>query len=178
MNKKILLISATPRKNGNSDFLCDEFMRGAKHADHDVEKIRLSKMNINNCTGCCTCISKQGSCIQKDDMAEIREKVLAADVLVLASPVYFHSINGQMKTFIDRMCAVYTMIRDKEVYFVVSAAGGEEQIERTVNSFRDFTDSLQNIQEKGIISITGVWDSGAVIGTRAVNQAYIMGKNA
>lgn len=178
MSKKILLLSASPRKGGNSDLLCDEFMRGARDAGHEVEKIRLSKMKINYCIGCCTCISNQGSCVQQDDMIEIREKVLAADVMVLASPVYFHSINGQMKTFIDRMCAVYTMIRNKEVYFVVSVAGGEEQIERTVRSLRDFTESLQNIKEKGVISITGVWDAGEVNGSWVVKQAYTMGKSA
>ncbi len=130
MSKNILVLSASPRKGGNSDLLCDEFLRGAREAGHNGEKIRLSEKAIHYCTGCCTCISQRGSCIQQDDMAEIHEKLIACDVMVLATPVYFHSMNAQMKTLIDRVCPIYTMLKDKDVYFVVAAAGGETLIER------------------------------------------------
>ena len=178
MRKKILIVSASPRKGGNSDLLCDEFMRGAMEAGHDVEKIRLSEKKINYCTGCCTCIGKQGACVQPDDMSGIFKTILDADVLVLASPVYFHAMNGQMKTFIDRTCPIYSMVRDKEVFFIISPAGGNAVVESTAQSLRTFTDCLHNIEEKGVISITGVWDVGGVKGTRAIGQAYAMGKNA
>lgn len=176
--KKILILSASPRENGNSDLLCDEFMRGAKEAGHNVDKIRLSEKKINYCTGCCSCIRKPGSCVQQDDMAEISKKMLSADVIVLASPVYFHTINGQMKTFIDRVCPIYSMVHDKEVYFVVSAAGGQSQIESTVQSMRVFTECFQNTKEKGVIAITGVWDEGKAKGSHSFQKAYEMGKNA
>ncbi|WP_419660000.1 flavodoxin family protein [Desulfosarcina variabilis] len=123
--KKILIISASPRENSNSDAICDEFMRGAQASGHHVEKIRLSEKDINYCTGCLACIHDPGSCVQQDDMAEIHKKMLAADVMVLATPVYFHVMNGQMKVFIDRVCPIYSMIRDKDVYFAVSCAGGD-----------------------------------------------------
>ena len=178
MSKNILIISASPRENSNSDLLSDEFMRGAKAAGHNVEKIRLSEKEINCCTGCCSCIGNQGSCVQEDDMNEILEKILAADVMVLASPVYFLSFNGQMKTFIDRVCPIYTMIHDKEVYFVVSCAGGKRSVDSIVQSFRVFTGCLHGIKEKGIISITGVWDESAAKGSPALKQAYTMGLNA
>lgn len=178
MSKTILIVSASPRKGGNSDLLCDEFMRGAREAGHEVEKIRLSEAKINYCTGCCTCIGKQGSCVQQDPMNDILAKILAADIMVLASPVYFHAMNGQMKTFIDRACPIYSLARDKEVYFILAAAGGKTEIERAAQSFRVFTNSLSNITERGIISITGVWDVGGVHDTPAMKQAYSMGKNA
>jgi len=127
MSKKVLLISASPRENSNSDALCDAFMRGAQESGHHVEKIRLSEKDINYCTGCLACIHDPGSCVQQDDMAEIHKKMLAADVMVLATPVYFHVMNGQMKVFIDRVCPIYTMIHDKDVYFAVSCAGGDAQ---------------------------------------------------
>jgi multimeric flavodoxin WrbA len=111
-------------------------------------------------------------------MNEILGKILAADVMVLASPVYFHSMNGQMKTFVDRVCPMYTRVRDKEVYFIISAAGGKEEVETTAQSLRVFTNCLHNIKEKGIISITGVWNAGGVHDTQAIKQAYAMGKNA
>ncbi|MGE4442375.1 MAG: flavodoxin family protein [Desulfomicrobium sp.] len=178
MSKNILLISSTPRKQGNSDILCDEFMRGAEEAGHSVEKIRLAEKNINYCTGCCSCIGGKGKCAQQDDMAELYEKLLAADVLVLASPVYFRSFNGQMKTFIDRVCPIYSMINNIDVYFIISAAGGRLPVDSTVQSFRVFTGCLSGIREKGIISVTGVWDEGGVKGTKAMNQAYTAGLHA
>lgn len=177
MNKNILIISASPRKNGNSDLLCDEFMRGAREAGHLVEKIRLADKTINYCTGCCACIADQGSCVQQDGMNEILEKLLACDVMVLATPVYFHAMNAQLKTFIDRVCPVYTLLRDKEVYFVAAAAGGETQIEHAAQSLRLFTDCLSNVREKGTISVTGVWNAGEVQQTRALKHAYRVGKS-
>ena len=178
MSKNILIVSSSPRKGGNSDLLCDEFMRGAVAANHHVEKIRICDQDINYCTGCCACIGKQGACVQKDDMNDIYKKILAADVMVLASPVYFHAMNGQMKTFIDRVCPIYSMIQGKDVYFIVSAAGGQLPVDRAVQSLRVFTNCLHDIREKGVISITGVWDVGGVIGTQSMNQAFSMGKNA
>ena len=178
MSKNILIVSSSPRKGGNSDLLCDEFMRGAREAGHNAEKIRLSEKQINYCTGCCTCIGKKGACVQKDDMNDIYKKILAADVMVLASPVYFHAMNGQMKTFIDRVCPIYSMIQGKDVYFIVSAAGGQLPVDRAVQSLRVFTNCLHDIREKGVISITGVWDVGGVIGTQSMNHAHSMGKNA
>jgi multimeric flavodoxin WrbA len=177
MSRNVLLLSASPRKGGNSDLLCDEFLRGAEESGHDVEKIRLSEKSINYCTGCCSCIGSRGACVQDDDMNDIYKSILKADVLVLATPVYFHSMNGQMKTLIDRVCPISTMIRDKDVYFIISAAGGINVVESTAQSLRVFTNCLSNITEKGVISVTGVWDAGSVKGTGAVKQAYTAGKN-
>jgi multimeric flavodoxin WrbA len=178
MSKKIVLISASPRKGANSDLLCDEFMRGAAEAGHTAEKIRLADRNINYCTGCCACIGNQGACIQQDDMNEIFNHILDADVLVLATPVYFHAMNAQMKTFIDRTCPIYSMIRNKEVYYIVSAAGGQMPVDRAVKSLQVYTNCLSGIKEKGVISVTGIWDAGLVKGTQAMAQAYTAGKNA
>jgi multimeric flavodoxin WrbA len=157
MSKNILLISASPRQNGNSDILCDEFARGAREAGHHAEKIRLAESDIKYCTGCCACIGGRGTCVQQDDMNDIFNKVLAADVLVLASPVYFRSFNGQMKTFIDRLCPIYSSIRNKDFYFV--------------------TGCLSGIRERDTIAITGVWDEGGVRGTKVLKEAYEAGLN-
>ncbi|MBL3581537.1 flavodoxin family protein [Oleidesulfovibrio alaskensis] len=178
MSKTILCISSSPRAKGNSDLLCDAFMHGATEAGHTVEKVRLAEKNINYCTGCCSCIGGSGVCAQQDDMADILGKLIAADVIVFATPVYFRSFNGPMKTFIDRVCPVYTHVSDKDVYFIISAAGGALPVESTVQSFRTFTGCLRNIREKGTISITGVWDEDSVKGTRALQQAHAAGSKA
>lgn len=173
--RRVLAISASPRAEGNSDILCDEFLRGATAAGHAVEKIRLAEKNIGYCTGCLSCISSPGACVQQDDMGPILEKMLAADILVLASPVYFLSFNGQMKTFLDRLCPIYTMLDDRDVYFVASAAGGQRSIDSIVQGFRIFTACLHGAREMGTVAITGVWDEGRARGSSAFRQAYEMG---
>ena len=101
MSKKVLILSGSPRKGGNSDLLCDEFMRGALEADNQVEKIRVTEKKIGYCSACYYCRQSGGVCAKKDDMAEILQKMIDADVIVLASPVYFYSIDAQLRTVID-----------------------------------------------------------------------------
>lgn len=118
--KRVLIISASPRKNGNSDILCDRFAKGAAESGHKVEKIFLASENIGYCRGCGVCNSTH-KCVQKDDMAEILDKMVTADAIVLATPVYFYTMDGQMKTFIDRTVPRYTEITDKDFYFIMTA---------------------------------------------------------
>ncbi|MDR2765766.1 MAG: flavodoxin family protein, partial [Tannerella sp.] len=100
MSKKILALSASARKNGNSSTLCNEFLRGAKEAGHETEKIFICDKKINGCLGCLACQENGGECIRKDDMTEIYEKLLAADAVVYASPVYFYSFRTPDLLFI------------------------------------------------------------------------------
>lgn len=176
--RKVLAISASPRQGGNSDLLCDAFLHGARDAGHEAEKIRLAEQDIAYCTGCLACIGGSGECVQDDDMAGIFDRVLAADVLILASPVYFMTFNGQMKTFIDRLCPIYTRIRGKDLYFVLSAAGGRASIDSAAHGFRVFSGCLDGNHERGVIASTGHWDAGQVAGTHPVRQAYEAGLNA
>lgn len=178
MSKKVLIISSSPREGANSDLLCDAFKRGAQAAGHSVDKVRLVEQDINYCTGCCHCISAPGTCVQADDMPGLFGKLIDANVLVLATPVYFRSMNGHMKTFIDRVCPIYTEVRDMDVYFIVSAAGGTFPVNSTVESLRTFTGCLGGIREKGVISSTGRWDAGQVQGTKVAEQAFESGRNA
>ena len=178
MTKKVLILSASFRKHGNSDTLCDEFMRGAQEAGHDVEKIYVNDKNINYCRGCGVCNTTH-ICVQKDDMAEILDKMVKADVIVMATPVYFYSMNGQMKTLIDRTVPRYTEISHKDFYFIVAAADNSHaNMEKTLEGFRGFTeDCLDGAREKGIIYGTGAWNVGDIKGLPVMKEAYLAGKN-
>jgi multimeric flavodoxin WrbA len=177
VSKKVLVLSASPRKGGNSDLLCDQFMLGAEEAKHQVEKIFLRDKEINYCMACDSCLENNGNCIQKDDMAEILDKMIAADVIVMATPVYFYTMNAQMKTLIDRTYPKYTQIRNKDIYLIVTAAVRNKQVlERTIEGFRGFTSLLSGAKEMGIIYGTGAWKIGDIKGTKAMDQAYEMGK--
>jgi multimeric flavodoxin WrbA len=177
VNKEVLVLSSSPRRGGNSDLLCDQFTSGAKESGNNVEKIFLKDKNINYCTGCGTCIERGKSCSQKDDMAEVLDKMVEADVIVMATPVYFYTMCGQMKTLIDRTCSRYTEITNKDFYFIVTAADDSKPaMERTLEEFRGFTYCLEDAKEKGVIYGTGAWDKGEIKKSDAMNEAYELGK--
>ncbi len=177
MNKKVLVLSSSPRKGGNSDVLCDRFIQGAQDAGNVAEKIFLRDNKIGYCIACDYCQKNSGVCTQKDDMAEILEKMIAAEVIVLATPVYFYSMDAQMKTLIDRTVARYTELRDKEFYFILTAAdSGKRATEGTLVSLRGFTSCLGGAKEKGIVYGTGAWKMGDIKSSEAMDQAYEMGK--
>lgn len=178
MSKKVLIISSSPRKGGNSDLLCDQFLKGAQEAGHAVEKISLREHKINYCLGCGVCNTTH-KCVQKDDMAPLLDKMVEANVIVLATPVYFYSVDGQLKTFIDRTVPRYTEIANKDFYFIVTAADtSHKNMQRTLEALRGFTeDCLEGANEKGIIYGTGAWQKGEVKNLPVFQEAYEAGKN-
>ena len=175
MSKKVLIISASPRKGGNSDILCDRFMQGAKESGNTVEKVSLRDLKIGYCMACYGCRNTK-KCVQKDDMEELLSKMIEADVLVLATPVYFYSMDGQMKTMIDRTLPRYTEIRDKDVYFIATAAAGERFMHRTIEALKGFTDCLPGVRVRDEIYGEGVYQKGEVEGSHAYKKAYVTGK--
>ena len=175
MGKKVLVLSASPRKGGNSDLLCDQFILGVKEAGNQAEKISLSEKKIGCCTGCESCFTTH-KCIQKDDMTEILEKMIAADVIVMATPVYFFTMSAQMKTLIDRNAPRYEEITEKEFYFIFTAADNYKQnMERTLDGFRGFMKCLDGAKEKGVVYGVGAFHKGDIKGSAAMQQAYEMG---
>ncbi len=178
MNKRVLILSGSPRKGGNSDILCDEVLRGAEENGHQVEKIFVRSKKIGYCNACYFCRDNGGTCAIKDDMSEILEKMHWADVIVMASPVYFYSIDAQMKSVIDRTLAQWTKIRSKEFYFIMTAAeNSNTAMACTLECFRGLTACLGGSVEKGVIYGKGVYNPGEVRNTPLMKQAYEMGKN-
>lgn len=178
MNKKVLVLSSSPRRGGNSDLLCDQFMIGAQEAGNQTEKIFFRDKEINYCLACDGCKRNGGNCVQKDDMAEVLDKMIEADVIVMATPVYFYNMDAQMKTLIDRTYSKYTDISNKDFYLIMTAAVGSKQaMQRTVEGFRGFTSCLREAKEKGIIYGTGAWNKGDIEGKATMKEAYELGKN-
>ncbi len=176
MAKKVLILSGSPRKGGNSDLLCDEFVSGAKDAGHEVEKIRVQEKKIACCTACYAC-RDTGICAIKDDMADIIQKMIDCDVMVLASPVYFYSIDAQLKAVIDRSVCRWTEVKNKEMYYIMTAADGEkESMDTTLACFRGYAECVEGAVEKGVIYGTGVYHIGEIKNTKHMQEAYQMGK--
>ena len=175
--KNVLILSGSPRRNGNSDLLCYEFFRGAEDAGNQVEKIFVRDKKIGYCNACYGC-RKTGKCVIKDDMAEILEKMHWADVIVMASPVYFYSIDAQLKALIDRTVARWLEVKNKEFYYIVTAADEAlASADTTLACFRGYAECVEGAKEMGIIYGMGTYEKGEVKGKAAMTEAFEMGKN-
>lgn len=175
--KNVLILSGSPRKGGNSDLLCDEFMRGAKEIGNQVTKINVANQKISPCCACYFCRDHSGECIYKDDMTEILQAMIDADVLVLASPVYFYSIDAQLKTVIDRTVARWLEVKNKEFYYIMTAADADkEAMATTLACFRGYADCVEGSKEMGVIYGTGVYEKEEVLDKPTLKEAYEMGK--
>lgn len=176
MSKRVVIISSTYRAGGNSDTLCDEFLRGCQEAGCEAEKISLRGKNIGFCHACYAC-RKTGECVQRDDAITIMDAMCAADVIVLATPVYFYSLSGQLKTLIDRCLSCGAKLTDKEFYFMATAAADRAAMERTMDALRGFTDCLPGAKVMGEIYGEGAWQLGEIQGNPAMREAYEAGKS-
>jgi len=173
--KKVLILSSSPRKDGNSDLLANRFLDGAKEAGHKTEKIFLSDHKIYFIEGN---YSGPPSFPEDDEADAIVEKMIQADVIVMATPVYYYAMSGQMKTMIDRTFFRFREMKDKEFYYIIAGAdNNKEKFQPIVDTFRGFLEALPNPTEKGIIYGTGAYDKGAIKDTPAYDGAYEMGKN-
>lgn len=177
MHKKVLILSGSPRNGGNSDILCDQFAKGAAESGHEVEKIRVGAKNIHPCLACYHCRDHAGECVFRDDMAEVMQKMIDADVLVLASPVYFYSIDAQLKAVIDRTVARWLEVKNKEFYYIVTMADEEAaSAATTLACFRGYADCVEGAVEKGVILGGGAYEKGEIKTHAAMQEAYEMGK--
>lgn len=176
MAKKVLILSGSPRLGGNSDTLCDRFMQGALEAGNEVEKFFIAGHNIGYCSACYYCRSHNGECCKPDGMQVLMPKILEADVLVFASPVYMYSVSAQLKAVFDRMVAQYETIADKELYYIVTAAEDDEHtMDTTLACMRGMADCIPGSREMGMVCGKGVYHKGEVNSTPAYDEAYELG---
>ena len=177
MSKQILVISTSPRKGGNSDMLAEELIRGAREAGNDVEKVTLYDKTIGFCKGCLTCQSTQ-RCVIHDDADAIAQKMLNADVLVFASPIYYYGMSGQMKTMLDRANPLYSAdYRFRDIYLLTAAAEEDEHTpDGAVAGLQGWIDCFEKARLAGTVFAGGVTSVGEIQRHPALKQAYEMGK--
>lgn len=111
---KIVVLEGSPNRNGSTHILADCFRQGAEEAGHTVERIDVAHADIHPCTGCIHC-GYEGPCVQKDDVEGIRERILDADMLVFATPLYYYGMSAQLKIMVDRFCAFNSSIQRKHM---------------------------------------------------------------
>lgn len=180
MSKNILIISTTPRKGGNSEILADEFLRGAQDAGHNVEKISLREKRLGFCKGCLAC-QKTQKCIIRDDANVIVEKMLSAEIIAFATPVYYYGMSGQMKTMLDRSNPLYTTdYAFRDIYLLATAAEEEEScIDGTITGLQGWIDCFEHAKMSGVVRGTGAVLTGDIKENHsAMKSAYNLGQKA
>lgn len=176
--KNVLIISTSFRKGGNSESLAEEFARGALESGNKVERVYLRDKNIGFCKGCLACVNTN-RCVIKDDAAEIVEKMLAADVIVFATPIYYYEMSGQMKTLLDRGNPMYSAdYAFRDIYLLTSAAEDEEDVpKRAVSGLEGWIECFPKARLAGTVFAGGVNAMGDIQGHSSLKLAYDMGKN-
>ena len=176
--KKVLIISSSLRNGSNSEQLAVSFADGAKSAGNEVEVISLRDKEISFCTGCLAC-QKTQRCFMHDDADAIREKMLYADVLVFATPIYYYEMSGILKTLLDRANPLYSSnYRFRKVYALATAAENEKHVpKRAFSGIEGWVDCFEKAKLVGTLFCSGVSDSGEIKDNPKLKEACEMGRN-
>ena len=173
----ILILSGSPRKGGNTDLLVEAFFKGAAQKHH-VEVVSVHDYTVNPCMGCNACFKcKDNTCVQKDDIAIIYEKMAHADMLVIASPVYFYGLSAQLKAVIDRC---HNPVRDtfpieKMALLLVGAATLPELFDSILTQYQLCLNFFK-LEDAGHVLVRGVKDKGDIENTNALNETFKLGQ--
>ncbi|MBQ7503407.1 flavodoxin family protein [bacterium] len=165
--KKIIILNGSPRKKGNTSALIGAFAEGAKSVGHEVKEFYLYGMNIKGCLGCNACQRNGGVCVQKDGMAEIYDAFADCDIVVFASPIYFWTVTGVMKTAVDRLYAAINKFGHegfkRSGVLLVTSGGSLKSQPDSLNWYSHFADIL------------GWTDLGRVVGADKAEEAKKLG---
>lgn len=173
----ILILSGSPRKGGNTDTLVEAFVKGASQKHH-VDVVSVHDYKVNPCIGCNACFKSVGNiCAQKDDMALIYEKANDADMLVIASPVYFYGLSAQLKSVIDRF---HNPIRDtfhikKMALLLVGAATLPELFDSILTQYQLCLNFFK-LEDSGHVLVRGVKDKHDINNNNVLNEAFELGQ--
>ena len=174
MGKNIVILTGSPRKEANSDRLAAAFISWAESAGHTTSVFRTADMNIGGCVGCGYCFEHPGECFQKDDMKQILEALKTAEVLVLASPVYFWSVTAQLKLAIDR---TYALLRAKApIQRAVLLLTCGSRTGATIPMFETMCEFSQ-WENAGVIVATGLREPDAIDSHDSLKEAEALGRS-
>lgn len=174
----IVILAGSERKEGNTDLLVESFIKGAIK-NNKIDVISVRDYRVNPCTGCNLCFDRKGhECIQQDDMHVVYEKLKKANILVIASPVYFYGISAQLKAIIDRL---HTPMRNefkirKLALILVGAATLPDLFDSIKVQYR-LVLKFFHLDDAGMVLVRGAKDKGDVNKTEGLVDAYELGKS-
>ncbi len=181
MSKKIVILNGSPRHGGNTALLCDAFAAGAASSGHTVVRFDLREMNIHGCLGCMKGGKDSASpCVQKDDMGKIYPEYQEADIVVLASPMYYWSVTSQLKAAFDRLFAVAetdTAYRNprKDCVMLMAAEGDSPDNWKPVLDYYHALLSHLGWKDCGTVLAGGVMNVGDIKGSPLLEEARKLG---
>ena len=178
MSKNIVVVTGSPRVNGNSEMLADAFIEGARESGNTVTKFNAGKMNVKGCIACKYCFSHDGECVQKDDMQEILKVLRQTDMIVLASPIYWFGFSAQLKAVIDRFYAGQSrgFPIESAALLLTYADTDEATAEATILNYKAVISYLK-WEDKGIIAQADVSARGEIAGKESLDEARRLGKS-
>lgn len=173
---KIVIIVGSMRKNGNTDLLARAFAEGAEKRN-EVEVVSVADYKVNPCIGCNSCFSRENhQCFQQDDMQVIYEKLKHADVVAIASPVYFYGISAQLKAMVDRL---HTPLRNdfhiKKLALLLVGAATLPELFDSIKVQYQLILNFFHLEDAGMVLVRGVKDVGDIKGNPALQEAYELG---
>ena len=174
---KITVLMGSPNRNGSTSILVNEFKRGAEEAGHSCEVIDVCHSNIHPCIGCVAC-GYEGPCVQKDDVETIRKKLLASDMAVFATPLYYYGMSAQLKTVVDRFCAYNSSLNSrhlKSALLTVAWNADDWTFEALVSHYKTLVRYI-NFDDKGMILGYGCGSPGMTKRSRYPEEAYRLGR--
>lgn len=175
---RIVVLVGSMRKGGNTDLLAQAFAEGAGR-NNTMEIVSVADYKVNPCIGCNSCFTREGNqCFQKDDMAEIYKKLKMADMLVIASPVYFYGISAELKAIIDRL---HTPMRNefqiKKLALLLVGAATLPELFDAIKLQYQLVLNFFHLEDAGMVLVRGVKDIGDIKETKALEEAFNLGNS-
>lgn len=172
----VVVLVGSMRKGGNTDLLAQAFIEGASK-NNDVEVVSVADYKINPCIGCNSCFTREGhECFQKDDMQKVYGKLKTADIVVIASPVYFYGISAQLKAVVDRL---HTPMRQnfpiKKLALILVGAATLPELFDAIKMQYQLVLSFFELEDAGMVLVSGAKDKGDVKNSDGLRKAYKLG---
>ncbi len=175
---KIVVLEGSPHKKGSSNLLAEQFIKGAKEAGHSVTVLDLAHMDVHPCMGCEHC-GMDGDCAWKDDVPQIREALLAADMVAFVTPVYYFGMSAQLKMVIDRFYS-YTMrlsARGLKAVLITAAWDSDEDVMPCLTAHYRKLCRYMHFQDCGMVLGTGCGTPAMTQKSRHMEEAYRLGRS-
>ena len=176
--KNIVVIVGSPRKNGNTELLADAFIEGARSAGNTVEKLSVIGKKIGGCIGCNACYrDAEHRCVQHDDMEDYYRRLSAADVIVIATPIYFYVVSSQIKCLIDRLHnPIRNSFKVKKLGLLAVCADEKESVFDSVITMYRSVLRYFSLADGGTVTVYGVAEKGDIASNPKLKTAEAMGK--
>lgn len=175
---KIVVLTGSPRRNGNTNYLADRFIAGAQEKGHEMFRFDCAAHKVNGCRACNHC-GMDGDCVLKDDFSIVRPYLLEADMVVFVTPMYYFGFSAQIKSVIDRFYAINGRIKGapkKTAFLMAYANSAYKDAEAMRVHYSTLADYL-GWKDMGMVIAPGVWTAGSIKNTSYGDEAYQLGKS-